>query len=73
MAKETSLLKNKKLNIIFGVTFIAVMGTPNFTKVAQLLHLSKGEVALLISSFTFPGILVVLFLMIDERKIRVKQ
>ncbi len=60
MSEKINPLKNKSLYIIFGITFIAVMGvasiTPALPKVAHLLHLTKGQVALLISFFTFPGI-----------------
>ena len=60
MPKDLSLLKNKNLYIIFSITFIAVMGvasiTPALPKVAMQLQLTKAEVALLISTFTFPGI-----------------
>ena len=56
----TSLLRNKNLHVIFSITFIAVMGvaslTPAFPKIAHELRLTKTEVGLLISVFTFPGI-----------------
>lgn len=51
------LLKDKSLHVIFSVTFIAVMGvaslTPAFPKISQVLGLTKTEVGLLISVFTF--------------------
>lgn len=55
-----SLIKDRRLFIIFNITLIAVMGvaslTPAFPKIAEALHLSKVQVGLLISVFTFPGI-----------------
>ncbi len=60
MSENTKLLRSKNLHIIFGITFIAVMGvasiTPALPKMAQVLQLTKSQVALLVSSFTFPGI-----------------
>ena len=59
---EDRLLKDRKLYVIFGITLIAVMGvasiTPALPKITQTLNLSKSEVGLLISAFTFPGIFV---------------
>ncbi|GAB4334336.1 MAG: MFS transporter [Calditrichia bacterium] len=57
-----SLFKDRRLYVIFGITLIAVMGvasiTPAFPKIAAELHLSKARIGLLISAFTFPGILL---------------
>ncbi len=57
---EKTLLKDRRLYVIFSVTMIAVMGvaslTPALPKISQALDLNKSEVALLISAFTFPGI-----------------
>ena len=56
------LLKDKKLYVIFSITLIAVMGvasiTPALPKIAHTLNLTKSQVGLLISAFTFPGIFV---------------
>lgn len=56
------LLSDKRLYVIFGVTFISVMGvasiTPALPQIAITLELSKQQVGLLISVFTFPGILL---------------
>ncbi len=55
-----NLLKDRRLYVIFSITLVGVMGvaslTPAFPKIAQSLDLSKSQVALLISAFTFPGI-----------------
>ena len=60
-----NLLKDRRLYVIFSVTLIGVMGvaslTPALPKIAQVLDLSKSEVALLISAFTFPGIFLTPF------------
>ncbi|MCF8297323.1 MAG: MFS transporter [Saprospiraceae bacterium] len=54
------LLKDRRLYVIFSITLIAVMGvaslTPAFPKISLALNLSKTQVGLLISVFTFPGI-----------------
>jgi len=59
------MLKDKRLYIIFSITLIAVMGvaslTPAFPKISMALKISKTDVALLISAFTFPGIFLVPF------------
>ncbi len=52
--------KDKRLYIIFSITLVAVMGvaslTPALPKIAETLHITKVQVGLLISAFTFPGI-----------------
>ncbi len=57
---ENVLLKDRRLYVIFSITLIGVMGvaslTPALPKISQALDLTKAEVALLISAFTFPGI-----------------
>lgn len=62
---DNKLLKNRRLHIIFSITLIAVMGvaslTPAFPKIAEDLHLTKGQVAMLISFFTVPGIFLTPF------------
>lgn len=64
MAKQT-LLKDQRLHVIFGVTLIAVMGVasiaPALPMISEGLNLSKTEVGLLISVFTFPGIILTPF------------
>ncbi len=58
--KEGKLLKDRRLHVIFGITLIAVLGvasiTPALPQIAETLQLTKSQVALLISAFTFPGI-----------------
>ena len=54
------LLKDRRLYVIFSITLIAVMGvasiTPALPKISETLNLSKTQIGLLISAFTFPGI-----------------
>lgn len=56
----SKLLKDRRLYVIFGITLIAVMGvaslTPAFPKIAKTLNLTPGQIGLLISAFTLPGI-----------------
>jgi len=63
--ESNKLIQNKSLHVIFGITLIAVLGvaslTPAFPKIAQSLHLTETQVALLISFFTFPGIILTPF------------
>ena len=58
--KKDSLLKNRKLYVIFSITLIAVMGvasiTPAMPQMAVVLHLNEMQIGLLISAFTLPGI-----------------
>lgn len=57
---EKRLLKDRRLYVVFSITLIGVMGvaslTPALPRISQALDLTKSEVALLISAFTFPGI-----------------
>lgn len=54
------LLRDKRLLVIFGVTFISVMGVasiaPALPQIAKALELNNQQVGLLMSVFTFPGI-----------------
>jgi MFS family permease len=56
------LLKDRRLYVIFGVTLIAVMGvasiTPALPKITNHFNLNQTQIALLISVFTFPGIIL---------------
>jgi len=58
MAKD-SLLRDKNLLVIFGVTLMAVLGvssiTPAFPTMARELGITGGQIGLLITSFTLPG------------------
>lgn len=53
---------HKNLRIIFSITLMAVMGvvsvTPAFPKIVEALHISMKEIGLLITVFTFPGVLL---------------
>ncbi len=59
---EVKLLSDRRLYIVFGITLTAVMGvsslTPAFPKIATRFHLSEVQVAMLISVFTLPGIVL---------------
>ena len=54
------------LQIIFGITLTYIMGvssiTPAFPKIVKELNISAKDVGLLITAFSFPGILLVPFL-----------
>jgi MFS transporter, ACDE family, multidrug resistance protein len=54
--------KDHNLHIVFAVTLMAVLGTssitPAFPKIVQELGISSGQVGLLITVFTFPGVLL---------------
>jgi len=58
--------RDTNLQIIFCVTLMAVLGvatiTPAFPKIVQELNISPQDVGLLITVFTFPGILLTLVL-----------
>ena len=55
-------MKDKILPIIFAITLIGVIGVailaPAFPKIAMELKLSKTDVALLVTLFTLPGVLL---------------
>lgn len=68
-AEESKQSKSRKpiyldanLQIIFGVTLMAVLGvssiTPAFPKIVQELNISALAIGLLITVFTFPGVLL---------------
>ncbi len=61
----SSLLRDKRLYSIFGVTIVSVMGvaslTPALPKMSMVLGLSKTEIGLLISFFTLPGVFLTPF------------
>jgi MFS transporter, ACDE family, multidrug resistance protein len=52
--------KDPNLHVVFGVTLMAVMGTasitPAFPKMVQELGISPGQVGLLVTAFTLPGV-----------------
>lgn len=59
---QKKVYRESSLLIIFGVTLMAVMGassvTPAFPKMVQILHISSQKIGLLMTAFTFPGILL---------------
>src|SRR5215207_2062445 len=60
--KATEVYKDHNLHIVFAVTLMAVLGTssvsPAFPEVVQELGVSSGQVGLLITVFTLPGVLL---------------
>ncbi|CAN5901174.1 MFS transporter [soil metagenome] len=54
--------KDHNLHVLFGITLMAVLGvtsvTPAFPKVIQEFGISSGQVGLLITFFTLPGIVL---------------
>lgn len=61
-AQPRSLWNDRNLFIIFSVTLIAIQGvaslTPTFPKMAQVLNISPGDIGLLITFFTLPGVVL---------------
>lgn len=59
---DRPLWRDRNLHIVFGVTLMAVLGAssvaPALPKVARELHVSTGQVGLLITVFTLPGVLL---------------
>ena len=59
---QVKLIRDKRLHVVFGITLMAVLGvsslTPAFPLIAKQFSLSKVEVAMLISVFTLPGIVL---------------
>ncbi|MCK9271617.1 MAG: MFS transporter [Bacteroidales bacterium] len=60
------LIFQEKLQIIFSITLVAVMGvssiTPVFPRISQVMGISNHQVGLLITMFTLPGIFLNPFL-----------
>lgn len=65
MAKD-SLYRDRNLQIIFGVTLMAVLGvssiTPAFPTIIRELGITGSQVGLLITFFTLPGVILAPFL-----------
>jgi MFS family permease len=61
-AKPRKLYHDTNLQIIFGITLMAVMGvasiTPAFPTIARDLNVSAQQVGLLITVFTLPGVIL---------------
>ncbi len=55
-------MESKALAVIFAITLIGVIGVsilaPAFPKIAVELNLSKSDVALLVTAFTLPGVIL---------------
>jgi len=64
--RQKPIYRDTNLQIIFCVTLMAVMGvtiiTPAFPKIVEELNISPQNVGLLISVFTFPGVILTLVL-----------
>jgi MFS transporter, ACDE family, multidrug resistance protein len=60
--RKRNILFNRDLLIIFGVTLVSAMGVtsiaPAFPRISSSLGLSEEEVVMLITVFTFPGIVL---------------
>lgn len=60
-ADTHSLLKDKNLYVIFGITLTSVMGVssiaPALPSIGRTLDVSTGQIGLLITFFTLPGII----------------
>ncbi len=63
---EVKLYRDPNLQIIFGVTLMAVLGvssiTPAFPKMAEEWGISNQAIGLLITAFTFPGVVLAPFI-----------
>ena len=57
---EEKLFRDRNLQVIFGVTLIAVLSvssiTPAFPSIMQEFNITPGQVGLLITFFTLPGV-----------------
>lgn len=57
--------RSPELQAIFGVTLMAVLGVasiaPALPRIAETLGVSAGEVGLLVTAFTFPGVILTTF------------
>lgn len=60
--KERKVYKDHNLHVLFGVTLMAVLGvtsiTPAFPTIIQTFGITSGQVGLLITFFTLPGIVL---------------
>ncbi|HUU29805.1 MAG TPA: MFS transporter [archaeon] len=59
---QAKVYRHRNLQIIFGVTLVAVMGvatiTPAFPKIVRELNITDKQVGLLITFFTLPGVIL---------------
>jgi MFS family permease len=60
--RQTTLIKDRNLHIIFAITLIAIMGvssiTPAFPKIQKFFDISPQKVGWLITAFTLPGVIL---------------
>ncbi len=60
--KKKHLLRDTNLRIIFSITLVAVMGvaslTPAFPTIIKAFNIEKEQIALLITAFTVPGVIL---------------
>jgi MFS family permease len=63
---QDKLYKNRNLQIMFGVTLMAVMGVasiaPAFPRIVEAFKISETEVGMLIIAFTIPGVVLTPFI-----------
>jgi len=61
MARD-SLYRDRNLQVIFGVTLMAILGvssiTPAFPSIMRELNLTGSQIGLLITFFTLPGVIL---------------
>ena len=66
MLSQAKLYKDRNLQIIFSVTLMAVLGvssiTPAFPRIVEELQITRTDVGMLITAFTFPGVILALFI-----------
>lgn len=63
---QDKLYKDRNLQIVFGVTLMAVLGvssiTPAFPRIVEELNISATDVGMLITAFTIPGVVLTPFI-----------
>jgi len=64
-ADRVASFRSPELQAIFGVTLMAVLGVasiaPALPRIAETLGVSAGQVGLLVTAFTFPGVILTTF------------
>ena len=60
--EKSTLLKDKNLYVIFGITLVSVMGVssiaPALPSIARTLSVTNDQIGLLITFYTLPGIIL---------------
>lgn len=63
---QRSLYKDRNLQLVFGVTLMAVLGvssiSPAFPRIIEALNITETEVGILITAFTIPGVVLTPFI-----------